>query len=411
MSRIRSLFQVSRIRDTFRISNLRGALGEFLQEGDVLLLALCLIASGFGLVLIYSATRYSPKMANLPLKQAASVVLGVICYIFFTFVDIEVLMEKWKWGALFSVLFILALRTPLGVAGESGNLNWLDIPGIPFNIQPAEIVKLFFVLLLTKQMVWLRNSGQGLGSFSSVAQLAGTLLAACGLIFVVSGDAGMVVIYALIFVVMIWTGGVNKRWLIFAFLLFAAAAAAAVIFLPETRYWSDYRIMRFRVLFDHSLDVLGIGWHQTRSLLAIGSGQLTGQGFLHGTQTQSALSSALPGRQTDFIFSVCGEEFGLIGCIGLLLTLVAIIVRCFYDGLCARSSFLGLVAVGFFGMLCSQVILNIGMCLYLAPVIGITLPFYSYGGSSVLTMYAAMGIVSGIRMRSLPSWLRDRGNL
>ena len=257
--------------------------------------------------------------------------------------------------------------------------------------------------------MFLQESRKGISSFPSVAFLGGHLLFMGAYIFVISGDMGMVTVYCFIFMIMCWVGRVNKWWFIaVGGGLIAAAVLLWNFVLPGTKYWTDYRIMRFRVVFDHSLSPERYGWQQSRSLLAIGSGQLTGQGYLHGTQTQSASNSSLPARHTDFIFSVCGEELGLIGCCVLLLLLAAIILRCFYVGMKAENAFSTLVAIGIGGMLLTQVALNVGMCLYVAPVIGITLPFFSYGGSSILTMYIAMGMVSSIHTRVLPSWLQDR---
>ena len=130
-----------------------------------------------------------------------------------------------------------------------------------------------------------------------------------------------------------------------------------------------------------------------------------------GTQTQSASENALPARHTDEIFAVCGEEFGLIGCFILLLLLSLIILRCFLVGRNARSHLSAYIAMGFGAMLLIQMVINVAFCLYVFPVVGLTLPFISYGGSSILTLYAAMGIVSGVKMRSLPSWLQDRSKL
>ena len=131
-------------------------------------------------------------------------------------------------------------------------------------------------------------------------------------------------------------------------------------------------------------------------------------GYLQGKQTQSALSQNLPARHTDFIFSVCGEELGLLGCCVVLLLLFAIILRCVWVSRQAKSRMSAYIAMGIAAMLMIQTMLNVGMCLYVAPVIGLTLPFFSYGGSSTLTLFVAMGMVSGIKMRPLPSWLKDR---
>lgn len=155
----------------------------------------------------------------------------------------------------------------------------------------------------------------------------------------------------------------------------------------------------------------GAGWQQSRSILAIGSGGLSGQGYLQGIQTQSPYESSLPSRSADEIFAVCGEEFGLVGCILVILILAAIIARCVWVARRAPSPMTALAAMGYAGMLFFQCVLNIGMCLYVLPIVGLTLPFFSYGGTSIITMFAAMGAVSSIKTRSLPSWLRDRSQL
>lgn len=385
-------------------------LREFFRKGDVLLLGLCLLASLAGLVLIYSATRYDPGLNRLFLKQAAFICLGAAVYVVVTFIDIEFLMEKWWWVFLALGIFVILLIKPFGAEGDTGNRSWVYLPGVPVGFQPGEIAKLAFVVVLA----WLINRERKLGvsRFAAIVKYLALTGLMAGLLAVLSGDFGMVLVYLFLFIIMAWVGGVNKWW--FIGVGSAAAAAVAVLWfliLPDTKYWTDYRILRFRVIFDHSLDPSGVGWHQSRSLLAIGSGKITGMGYLQGRQTQSALSSSLPARHTDFIFSVCGEEFGLIGCALLLLLLLAIILRCVWVARRAKSHMSCYIAMGFAGMLMVQVALNVGMCLYLTPVIGLTLPFISYGGSSTLTLFIAMGIVSGIKMRPLPSWLKDRSKI
>jgi rod shape determining protein RodA len=159
-------------------------------------------------------------------------------------------------------------------------------------------------------------------------------------------------------------------------------------------------VNRFKVLFDHDYDPLGVGWQQSRGLLAIGSGGVFGQGYMNGTLTQSTYPQSLPQRWTDFIFSVCGEELGLVGCAAVLLLLLAVIVRVLLVAKNAETSFQSYVCVGMAAVLIYQTIINVGMCLYVMPTIGVTLPFFSYGGSSVVTLFMAMGVVSGIKKRS-----------
>ena len=386
-------------------------LREFFKKGDVVLLLLCILASLMGLVLIYSGTRYMDALHSFPQKQAMFLCMGVAAYVWVSFIDIEYLMEKWWWVFLLLGLFVIALIYPFGEGGDSGNKSWvyLPIPGFP-GFQPGEIAKLAYIVVLA----WMINKERpkGLGRFSSIVKYVVLTGVFSGSLAVLSGDWGMVVVYLFIFVVMAWVAGVSKWW----FLGVGTPMVGGVVFLwhfilPRTKYWDDYRIMRFRVVLDHSLDPSNYGFQQTRSTLAIGSGKLFGQGYLKGIQTHSPNSSALPVRDSDLIFAVCGEELGFVGCMALLLLLSGIVLRCIWVGRHASSPFSAYVCMGMAGMLLSQITFNVGMCLYVLPVMGLTLPFVSYGGSSIITLFAAMGIVSSVKARPMPSWLRDRSQV
>lgn len=398
------------------MSTLFSPLREFFRKGDLILLCLCLAASGYGLVLIFSATQYM-GFERYIMVQSLAICIGVFLYFLITFVDFQLFTEKnWKLVLAFNILFILILLTPLGTDNNSGNLNWLAldkiIPGFPLDLQPNEIVKMPFILLLAYQISAIQSREQDISSIPSIIQIGGHTVFMLGLIAAVCGDMGMCVIYMFIFVFMAWSSGVKLRWFLLVGGGIAAVAVIAWLFvLPETGLWNDYRIMRFRVVFDHSLDPQGKGFQQTRSILAIGSGRLTGQGYLQGLQTQAPNSDALPARHTDFIFSVCGEELGMVGCTVLLCLLSAIVLRCIWIACQASTPFYGYICMGIAGMLLSQIILNVGMCLYVLPVMGLTLPFISYGGSSIITLFAAMGMVSSVKAKTLPSWLRDRGRV
>ena len=228
--------------------------------------------------------------------------------------------------------------------------------------------------------------------------MAAHTLGLCGLYFLVSHDMGNGLVFVFIFLCMAFVAGFALRWFL---LLFAGTggAVAAVLLLDLVPENMMYMLNRFIVLFDHSFDPQGVGWQQTRSLLAIGSGGLYGQGYLNGNLTQSS-SWSLPAKQTDLIFSVTGEELGFFGCLAIMLLLLAIIFRILLVARKARTPFYRYVCVGMASILIFQTVINIGMCLFVMPTIGITLPFFSYGGSSVVTLYMAMGVVSGIKKRS-----------
>ena len=393
------------------LSLLFSPIKEFWKKGDVILLGLCLATSTFGLALIYSATQYQQSIKPV-IIQAIAILLGVVAYVLLTFVDFQLFTEKrWKLMLIGSLLLLLLLLSPWGVESY-GNRNWIQIPHFPMMIQPNEIVKIPFILVLALQIIKIQDRGYSISSVPSVMQIAGFTVFMLGLIAAICHDMGTCAVYIMIFAFMAWAAGVKLRW----FVLVGGGAVLAVVifwlfFLPETSLWTNFRIMRFRVVLDHSLDPSNYGFQQTRSTLAIGSGKLFGQGYLKGIQTHSPNSSALPVRDSDLIFAVCGEELGFVGCMALLLLLSGVVLRCIWVGRHASSPFSAYVCMGMAGMLLSQITFNVGMCLYVLPVMGLTLPFVSYGGSSILTLFAAMGIVSSVKARPMPSWLRDRSQV
>ncbi|MGM9536805.1 MAG: FtsW/RodA/SpoVE family cell cycle protein [Candidatus Onthomonas sp.] len=381
------------------LSAIRDFIRDAFAQADHILLTLCIAVNLFGIALIYSATRYDAALHSYPIKQAAAMVIGIVLFFLLSQLDMDMVLSKWPWLFAASALFIALLAVPGVGHSVGGNRSWIAFPF--FSVQPAEIVKLTFSMLLAKQIVWLQHHG-GLSHPLSVVSLCAHLGFFVGLIFLVSRDAGSALVYVFIFAVMVWAGGLKLHWFALGFAVLLLAGSALWLALPEDNYWK----MRILVCFDHDLDPTYRGFQQTRSLLAIQSGKLQGMGYLQGNLTQASYRSALPARHTDFIFAACCEELGLIGASILLLLLAAIILRCFWIGLSASSPLYSLVAVGYGGMLLFQVVLNVGMCLYVLPVIGLTLPFISYGGSSLITAYAAMGILSGIKQRSLPRWLQ-----
>ena len=383
-------------------NRLKAILADFIQQADLVLLGLCCPATLHGMVLIASATHYMDTdgmsgMIRYVGVQGAALLLGLCAYVFMSMIDVEIVLKRWKWVVAFNLIFIGLLLTPLGVGGATtGNQAWLKIPGIPFQIGPAEIVKITFTLLLAKQLEWLREEKRDLKSFSSAMMVAGHTLLLMGYYVVISGDMGNALTFFFIFLCMAFAAGFALRWFALLFLGGGAAFAAAWALELIPSYMMD----RFRVLFDHSYDALKTGWQQSRSLMAIGSGGVFGQGYMQGTQTQSSYPQSLPYRWTDFIFSVCGEELGLIGCLAVIALLTAIILRVLLVARNAQTTLHCYICVGMAAMLIYQTVINIGMCLFVMPTIGVTLPFFSYGGSSLLTLYAAMGVVSGIKKRS-----------
>ena len=198
-------------------------------------------------------------------------------------------------------------------------------------------------------------------------------------------------VFAIIFVFELFFTGISRRYILGAF-------GALVAILPIG--WlllADFQKNRITSFFNPQSDPSGSGYHVLQSELAIGSGQLIGRGYLKGPQTQYGY---LPEKQTDFIFSVIGEEFGLLGTLFITIILFIIVYRCFDNARTLTHDTLGeLICVGVGAMLLFHVIENIGMCIGLMPITGIPLPFVSYGGSNLVTCFISVGLVQSIRMR------------
>ena len=367
------------------------ALVDFFRKGDILLLILCIATSLFGVIMVSSATAHFGGN-HYVFVQLVAIALGAVLYILLTLFDIEILAGRSELLFLFNLLFISTLFL-WGVEGNTGNRSWLSFSWLPFNIQPAEICKISFILINAKMM---RDNQRHISQPKSIFKLAVHLLITVGLILVASDDMGVALIYVFVFILMAFAGGVSRYW----FLLGAGTIAVAAPILWFGAFRQDQK-NRILALFDPSIDASGEGvlWQTNLSLRSIRGGGVTGQGLYHGAVTQSGVN---PQQHNDFIFSAIAEELGIVGCVLVLLLLVAIICRCIYVGVKSESYMNRLICVGIASMLLFQVLVNVGMCLGLLPVVGLTLPFLSYGGSSIVSTYLAMGIVSGIHMRPSP---------
>ena len=365
-------------------------IGDFIKKADMVLLLLCVVTTIFGIVAISSATNYYGSTRYVTV-QTAALVLGIAIYVLLTLVDVDIIAERREILLIFCILFIGCLKF-FGVEGDTGNKSWLNIPLLPVNIQPAEICKTFFIIILAKTMSISQNK---LSSPLTVGKMGGLTMFLFLLIVYVSADTGVALIYLGIFLIMAFAGGVNIMWFVAGL---AAVGVAAPIIWPLLRGDQKDRIL---MLFDPSIDPDGIGvrWDTSRSLQAIQNGGMTGQGLYNGTMIQSR---SIYAQHTDFIFSAIAEELGMIGCMAVLILLVAIVIRIIFVGIKSHSYMNRIICIGIAGMLLFQIIINVGMCLGVLPVIGLTLPFISYGGSSIVTMFMAMGVVSGIHMRPAP---------
>ena len=369
----------------------RNLMWNVFHKGDMLLLGLCVIATIFGIVMISAVMGEESGTRNM-IIQIGTLFGGILLYLFFTAFDVEILTGQRTLLFVFNFLFI-GLLLVFGIEGDSGNKSWLSIPFLPFNIQPAEVCKITYVIVLAKTMSINQTRIKSALTFLKLLFHAVSITA---FNLIISGDMGVSLIYLFIFMAMTFLGGVRLRWL--GLLILATILAFPIIW----NYILDgYMRERIQAIVDPSIDPTGWGvrWQATMNEKALHAGGLTGLGLFNGKYSDSSL----PAKHTDSIFSAVGEQLGFFGCIGLLIVLFAIVVRIFYIGMKTEDYTNHLICVGMGSMLLFQILINIGVCLGMVPVIGLALPFISYGGSSILTSFMAMGIVSGIKMRPAPS--------
>ena len=364
-------------------------LKDFRKKGDLILLSLCWIVAGFGLVVISSATQ-APKYGGsfrYITVQTVSIVLGTLMYIVFSSLDIELISEYRIVLVGFNCFLLLMLLSPLGTDNDSGNRSWIDL-GI-INVQPAEICKITYILIMASVMSSHQNR---ISHPLSVAHMLLHLGLLVGLNLVISSDMGVSLIFVFIFIGMTFTGGVNLWW-------FAAAIGGIAAMMPILWQFLDtYQRNRILILFDESIDRQGTNerFHSIMNLRSLTGGGLTGQGLFNGNRTKEG---ALFAQHTDYIFSAVGEELGFIGCVVIMLMELAIIARCIYVGTRCHDYMRRLVCFGAASSLMFQVLINVGMCIGVMPGIGLTLPLISSGGSSVVTIFSMLGLVSGAYAR------------
>ena len=383
------------------MGRVRETLHDVLRQTDAVLLALCVASTLYGMVLIASATHFRGTLKYVAI-QGFGLLIGVLLYFFFSAVDVGELSKKWKWLLIFNFGFILLLRTPFGLT-RNGNRAWLGVNDIgkslgvgflenfPITVQPAEIVKITFILLLARQLALLQEK-RDLRSFVNVIQPTAHAGAMFVFYYILSKDAGSGLVYLFAFLCMAFAAGFALRWIILGIGGAVGAFLAAWNLGLLRGDWYD----RIKVILDHSYQPDKKGFQQTRGMLALGSGKLTGQGLFNGNRTQSG---ALFAQHTDYIFSSMGEEIGFIGCVCIMLAELAIIARCVYVGIRCQDYMRRLVCYGAASALMFQLMINVGMCIGVMPVIGLTLPLISYGGSSVVTIFMMLGLVSGAYAR------------
>ncbi len=362
------------------------------QETDKILLLLCLVLSAVGIIAVASATNRTLAEGAFLSRDAIvmlfAMLLGLVVALIISFIDYDLIYKLLPLIVLGSLFLMLLLFTPLGVAPDAraDARSWLKITSSLY-FQPSEILKIGFIISFSYH---LNKTKHDLSSLHNVLLLCVHAAIPIGLV-VVTGDMGSALIFAIMFIGMMFVSGVH--WMYFPAGLLAVGAASPIIWY---RVFDDIQRNRILALFDPDSFTTEL-YQQRQALNAIKNGGFFGTGYLQGDFTQS---NSIPESQNDMIFSVICEEFGYIGAFLLLAVFLLLAIRIVRVGKQSQNFAAYIMCYGIMFMIAAQVIVNVGMCISLLPVIGITLPFISAGGSSVICLYIALGIVLSVRRSS-----------
>lgn len=366
---------------------------KYVRTTYVALWIVVLICSVYSFMLVHSATHSAGSRQLL--VQIIAAVIGCTGAVIISSMDYERLGELWYLIAIVSIGLILATL----VFGEQVNefaddRAWLIIFGVSF--QPSELVKVGFTVTFAYHLSVTVKQGH-INSIPHILLLIGHALVPIGLILI-QGDTGTAMVFMFMFAVMMFGSGINWKYILAVVMAGLAALPVLWQILPE------FQKKRIRaVYFPQEGDELDSLYQQTLGRIAYGSGGITGQGWMKGRMVQSGI---IPEDYNDFIFTVAGEEFGLIGCTIIILLELAIIILTLHAALTARDYMGRFICLGFFAEIATQAIFNIGMVLVVLPVIGITLPFFSAGGSSSMCLYFGFGLVLSVYSRRNEARLR-----
>ena len=338
-------------------------------------------ASVVGSLLVWSATARTDGTAYL-VRHLLTAAVGLALALLVGTVGQHRLRLAAPWVYAGSVLALLAVLTPLGRT-VNGSRSWIPLVG-GFTAQPAELAKVGLCLALAALLAG--QAERGLAPGAREVALSAVLVAVPTTLILLQPDLGSAAVVVALGGVVVAVAGVPRRWLVAATVL----ALALVVVALTTPLLSDYQRERLTSFADPSADPQGSGYQTRQVRLAIGAGGMWGQGFLRGERTQGGY---VPFQLNDFVFSVAGEELGFVGAAGLVGILGFVVARVLVVASRATEQFGRLVAVGVATWLAAQVVQNVGMNLGLLPVTGLPLPFVSYGGSSMLVSWLAIGLV------------------
>ena len=351
------------------------------RDFDWPLLGFVLLICAIGVTEIYSATLHT-KFEGAHIKQVYWIIGGVISMFLVSLINYQAMLEQVHWMYIASVASLVSVL----VFGQKylGARRWIKMPG--FHFQPSEWVKLILILAMARYFAEMRHKELSWPDFIKAGMVVGIPM----LMVLAQPDMGTALTYLPIAVVGLFLGGLRLKQALIVLLL-------GGIMLPVgLRVMKPYQRERLTSFMNPEADKQGSGYQVIQSQIAIGSGGIWGKGTAKGSQTHLAY---LPVPQTDFIFAAFSEEHGFVGALGVLLLYFIVLMRLTQNAQTAPDRAGAFIVMGVVAVLSFHILVNIGMVVGFMPVTGIPLPLMSYGGSSVLFMFLALGIVMNIRMR------------
>lgn len=356
-------------------------IADYIRETDTLILAFCVAASLFGSIEILSVTHRLSTLRPF-LIQLASTFAGIIAAVIISMFDFETFLKRWYLIAAGGVIPVI-LTFFIGFAPEgTDDKAWLDL-GFT-TLQPAELLKIAFIITFAAHVNRVK------AEINKPKRLLPLCLHGAFPVLLIhfQGDDGTALVFAIMFICMLYAAGVSWKY-------FVAAVTAAIVASPIVYFFvmNDDQRRRIIGVFNIEADIKGSTYQQYRARMALANGGIFGQGLFKGSLTQVG---GVPEGRNDFIFVSIGEELGFIGCLLAVSLLAAICFRSIHTARICRKDTGKIICVGFFSMIFAQIIINIGMCTAILPVIGVTLPFFSAGGTSLLCTYFGVGLILSV---------------
>ena len=365
------------------------AIGRYIKETDWMLMLCCFSLSSFSTLLIYSLYKNGEiGRLNTVLVQPAMALCGIVAAIVLSKIDYHMMARLWKWHSV--LCYGLALLVfPFGIQRVDwvDDKAWLPIPFTSISFQPSELLKISFIITFAYHLSKVKDQ---LNRPKQLLLLCIHGAIPCGLIHL-QGDDGTVLVMAVIFASMLFVAGLSWKYIVPVLAMIPPAAVVLWNF-----FLDDDKKNRILAIIRPELVDSAITWQQDRGLISIGNGGLWGNGIF----METGQFRYVPEVYNDFIFTYIGETVGFIGCIAVLAALAFLCIRILHNALHALDDLGKFICVGVFAMMAIQIIINIGMCLGVLPVIGVTLPFLSAGGTSTGTLYLGIGVVLSVYMHS-----------